>query len=373
AIMATLLFVDSDSQQPLARPELALAAIGAAAALQCVFAWLITFRCRRRLQQRGDVLEYSSLIQFERLRLAHSVFWLIASAAIYGVCGWGRIVRFNWGLEHIPVLEDVLLLTPLLAPWLASLTIFYDVERWVRDRLPDGPPKTWSRREYLGFQLRHNLGIILVPLIALLAAEDVVALAAPGLLDSNWAWAILLPPIGMLLLFFPILLRFLWNAKPLPAGPLRSRLETTARRLGVRVRDVLIWNTGSVVGNAAVVGLLPNLRYVFLSDALILALDDEEVEAVFGHEAGHLALHHVFLRLLTVIAPLGIWSLFALAFPAAVAQASGRFSQWGLDETAQVSLGVVLGLAVYVPTVFTALSRRLEVQADLIGCRAVAA
>src|SRR5581483_9722513 len=85
--------------------------------------------------------------------------------------------------------------------------------------------------------------------------------------------------------------------KPLPAGPLRSRLEGTARRLGFRCNDILVWGTHGGVANAMVAGVVPWLRYVILTDRLMTELTPDEIEAVFGHEMGHAKHHHMLLYL----------------------------------------------------------------------------
>src|SRR5271170_2349553 len=96
--------------------------------------------------------------------------------------------------------------------------------------------------------------------------------------------------LGVLLAVFacmPWVLRLVLGLRPLPAGPLRDRLTAAARRLRLRYSDILLWNTHGGVANAMVVGVLPMPRYVVLSDRLLAGLDDDEIEAVFGHEVGH--------------------------------------------------------------------------------------
>ena len=67
----------------------------------------------------------------------------------------------------------------------------------------------------------------------------------------------------------PLGVRFILNLRPLEAGPMRDRLEATARRLNCRCSDILVWNTRNGVLNALVVGVVPQLRYIVLSDRLL--------------------------------------------------------------------------------------------------------
>ncbi len=86
-----------------------------------------------------------------------------------------------------------------------------------------------------------------------------------------------------------------WPGRPArcPPGPFRRRLERIADRLGFRFTDILVWDTGHLMVNACVTGILPGFRYVLLTDALIESLTPLEVAAVFGHEIGHIAHRHL--------------------------------------------------------------------------------
>lgn len=373
AVLAALTISDLRPSEPATSSVVSVGLTVMALLLQVGFAAGISWVVCRRLQ-RDDVPRGPLLKWFGRLRLMHLLLWLGFSAAVYVLFDWGRVVRYNWGLRQVPVLEDLLLFLPLLLPWLGSVLLFYEVECAVRCQVAartGTKAQLWTQREFLSFQLRHNLGIVLIPLLLLLAVEDSLNWLAPQFMQSDWSWVVFVLPLAGVFLTFPLLLKHLWETHSLPEGPLRERLEATSSRLGLTIRDILIWRTGSVVGNAAVVGFLPNLRYVFLTDALVGVLDDDEIEAVFGHEAGHVLLQHMFLRVLTILAPLGLWSLVKHGFPGLVAAASGHLEGWGLDPSEQAALLMIIGMSVYIPLVFTYLSRQLEVQADLFGCRTV--
>jgi STE24 endopeptidase len=47
------------------------------------------------------------------------------------------------------------------------------------------------------------------------------------------------------------------------------------------------------MGNAAVMGVLPQVRYILLSDLLLQTMTDRQIEAVFAHEAGHVVHRHI--------------------------------------------------------------------------------
>jgi STE24 endopeptidase len=155
---------------------------------------------------------------------------------------------------------------------------------------------------------------------------------------------------------------------PLPEGPLRTRLLDAARRMKFRCNDILVWNTRFTVANAMVTGPLPFLRYVVLSDRLIQDLEPEEVEAVFGHEVGHIKHHHMLFYLGFVLA-----SLVALVaiHNAAIAYCKDNMPVLFGWLQAMDAVPFLLLLAGYVVVVFGFLSRRCERQADIFGSRAV--
>jgi Zn-dependent protease with chaperone function len=148
----------------------------------------------------------------------------------------------------------------------------------------------------------------------------------------------------------------------MPAGPVRGRLEDAARRLRFRYSDLLVWNTRKGMANAMVVGILPWPRYVVFTDRLLHDFTPDEVEAVFGHEIGHVKHFHMlyyFLFLSVSMTVLGVLAHLCLS----------RFlsdSQQHFETLPMV--GLVL---LYIFVVFGFISRRCERQADIYGCRTV--
>src|SRR5262249_14438552 len=149
--------------------------------------------------------------------------------------------------------------------------------------------------------------------------------------------------------------------KSFPEGPLRDRLLATAKRMKFRFTNLLIWNTRGHIANAMVAGPLPFPRYVLLSDRLVADLTPDEVEAVFGHEMGHVKHHHLWLYL--TFLGLSLVLLGALLLPSLNSWLDGR-------QDLQMAPFMVL-ICAYIFVFFGFLSRRCERQADVYGCRAV--
>src|SRR5262249_17869653 len=121
--------------------------------------------------------------------------------------------------------------------------------------------------------------------------------------------------------------------------------------------------------NAAVMGIFPGTRFVLLSDALLAGMSDREIEAVFGHEAGHVRHRHIqhFLLFAFVgwIAVAGIMEI--LARDVYVAGFAGKTPALAVQGVGVVATVVIWGVG------FGWVSRRFERQADLFGARCVTA
>jgi Zn-dependent protease with chaperone function len=164
----------------------------------------------------------------------------------------------------------------------------------------------------------------------------------------------------------PWILRLMLRLRPLPAGPLRDRLLAASRRLDFRCNDIWVWQTGNGIANAMVTGISPWIRYIVVTDRLVTDLSPDEVEAVFGHEVGHIKHRHPLYYLAFLLASMAALIVMMLATGIVSVQESSTEAQ---DVAAQLPL---LGIMVsYVFLVFGFLSRRCERQADIYGCRAV--
>jgi len=169
--------------------------------------------------------------------------------------------------------------------------------------------------------------------------------------------------------------RLAWPARSLPPGPLRRRLERIAERVGFRFTNILVWDTGGMVVNACVTGILPGFRYVLLSDALLDSLTPLEAAAVFGHEIGHVAHRHFVYFAFFFMGSLGVLSLLAeiLSKSGPLLVQLAWLSPWSPSVLSDVIQGVALliALGLYFWVVFGHLSRRFERQADVFGSKVV--
>jgi len=211
--------------------------------------------------------------------------------------------------------------------------------------------------------LRRN-ALALVPVTVLLACIDGLRIAAessvPWLREpARWIQAM---PMFSLAFMVAVMLVIIWflpafaarvlRLRPLPAGPLRDRLEHAAKRIGLRYREMMMWPTGGRMPNAFVVGLSGHTRRIVFTDRLLDELPADELLAVFFHEAGHAKRHHVLLLMLGVLSVLLLFAgsvefLTALGVP-------------------QIAI-IVVELAILWFVLMGFVNRRFEREADLYG------
>jgi len=174
----------------------------------------------------------------------------------------------------------------------------------------------------------------------------------------------ILVPLSAALVFIlaPEILRRVLQTQSLPDSPLRQRLEEMCRRAGLRYRDILLWRTGSTMGNAAVMGVLPQVRYILLSDLLLETMTDQQIEAVFAHEAGHVVHRH--------IAWYGVFVVIVIASQLLFAKLAELFNVQLLFIPVWLRDPIVLAMAVAMFfLLFGMLSRWFERQADVYAAR----
>ena len=371
------------------RPSTALAMVAGTMML----IWTLLRWRSRHVLARLERQDETSLRRGLRLAARSEILgrWLITAAYVgqLTIGGWARLVEVQWQMWRWWLADEAVLLVPFVLMLLAHWNCHYPVNRRVREwimmgQLAEGlaARPVWSRRQYLSFQVRSGLGIVLVPLSVIVGIRDLSEWLARTWLPHTGPWVAELATVagaGLVFLFGPLLLRRVWVTTPLPTGPLREKLETFCRRIKLGYREILLWRTHSAVANAAVMGLLPQVRFVLLSDAVIEQVGDEQIEAIFGHEAGHVKHHHLLY--------LGMLILGGGSFAVLLGKGVCQLLVWAVYRTvgdpdqAQALLGtwddliMCGGLAftmVAAVLVFGWISRRLEHQADIYAARAVA-
>ncbi len=320
---------------------------------------------------------YRNVYRFNRVtrfcRFAIPVWFAVAVFALDWPAAVRRLVPPGMPLT----LEAPLLLAGTLPAVLAMVLLWwaaYPADRALRDLsvldrfdqgLPvRGGPTLW---QYLLVNIRMQLLFMMMPVLAILALRDVAALvfhlAGIGVsqsLEIVVALACALP----VLLLAPILLVCVLSTERLPDSPLRRRLEELCRQQSLRVKNVLLWKTHSSVGNAAVMGLVPGVRYLLVTDLLLEEMPEDQVVAVFAHEIGHIKHRHLLW-----MAACGLGLMFAAAGPAdTLMRWLSQYVTIPHPYDDLVSLGVA---AAAMLVLFGFAVRRFERQADVFAARSL--
>ncbi|NLF32112.1 MAG: M48 family metalloprotease [Planctomycetes bacterium] len=352
-------------------PPLAAATLLYLGVTALLTAWITRIGVRRLLRAEGA---FTATVHRHHRRLLIVQVWLVAGVA--GLLAIGLTDRFVASpyLQAVPLLAEGVLLGVFLAALVIHWAISYRFDRMVRwqveqDLMLAGMPvrSGWSLGEYLGFNLRHHFLFVAVPVGLIMLAHDVVDRAAAALPSGPSAVAAVLvvkaASVAMVFFFSPALLIRVWRTRPLPDGPLRRRLERLCRRIGLRYRQIRIWDTGGVLVNAGVMGLHRAVRYILISDALLEQMDDRQVVAVFGHEAGHVKQHHMSYFLLFIVAVMMV-NLAVVSAGGIAAEALGAApGAVIIVENAGMALLAILSIGVG----FGWLSRQFERQSDVYG------
>ena len=190
------------------------------------------------------------------------------------------------------------------------------------------PPGTWAAD--------HAKAAAIAVVIAIIAAQ-VVFFTLRQWPDYWWmaSAVILMAGIGLMAKLAPVLLLPLfYSFTPLGRDSLRTRLVSLSSKAGVPVLGVYEWGLGEKTrrANAALVGTGATRR-ILISDTLLAAYSDDEIEVILAHEIAH----HVHRDILKGLA------LEFLLMVAAFGAAAAALERWGV-AVGQRALHDVAGL-----------------------------
>lgn len=259
-------------------------------------------------------------------------------------------------------LRQTLALLPLLIGLICIRLAFYQV-----NKLQPG-----HYREILSLQFKFLL-FPLLPMFLYLVMMDAIHWlpysAKVFIVEHPYILiGLILPVIISAYIFAPLLMQFLWKTEPLAVDSvLKERLDRLTRQSGIKYREVVVWQTGSLlIANAAVAGTLPWNRRIFLTDALLEYFTDEEIETVVAHELGHIRYRHIPTYMLFSLFYLLNYPFFYVLVEEPLLTYLGE-SQSLLSMVS--TLCSLAFLIIYFIVIFRYLSRRCEHQADLYAVR----
>lgn len=297
--------------------------------------------------------------------------WLIvaAHALVILVFGWMETLRDAMG--DLLLVEEFIAILPPLVGIALTWWVDYPIEKRLRDamllgRLDRGlavheTPKRWP---FVWMQMRLQILPLLAPLLLIAAIGEIIRYEATGIENQDvrfWVseGATMAAAAGVFIIA-PFLARILLSVRRLEDGPLRETLLNVCRAHRVKVRDVLVWNTGGVMINAAVMGLFGRLRYVLMTDALLESMERPQLLAVMAHEVGHARKHHMPWMVATMLAAL-IVTTFVVAAPILFLE---YYSMPDLSRSTWLQTPMTIAALVMAFVIFGWVSRRFERQAD---------
>ncbi len=328
-----------------------LRAVAATAGM--VIAWGLLCHIGARLcarQVRTEAMD--PLFGAELLEKQLAAFrWLGLGVVVLCLGGFG-LAR---GLDSIPHVADSIFLQSLvlLSPGLLITALTWSAEHRYGVLLgyTDAGPVNHLRSLWKSF--RGEVAWLVVPVLLLLGLSDAISLLPVEREVAGWITAcmvLLLVPLGL-----PWMIRHLFKT---------SRLDESAEQwiaelidaAGLGRTKTARWDTERRTFNAMVVGFVPPLRTLLVSDRLLDELPRSQVAMVVLHEAAHLKRRHVPIRMLAI---LPAWGAGAL-----VSRYAGE-NDWAMIGGSAV--GIVLTMLI-----LRVVAYRTEYDADVEACRIAA-
>lgn len=296
-----------------------------------------------------------------------SVLWLWPALD----SGWGALAARL--VFHAPGLGEVVTIAPVLVTAVLTWWSFAPIDRRLREavlfrQIADGAPvfRPPTTGQYIVTNIRHQILLMLVPITLMhvwSGVSDAIALARPE--SGGWLYA-----VGAIFIIaaMPWVLRVIWVTTPLGPGPLRTMLLDICRRNRVRLTELLVWRTHGTTVNAMVTGFVAPARFMLMSDALLEGLSTREIEAVAGHEVGHIRRRHlVWLAVFTTVIAAGAIGLLTPLVSAMVLP--GDALELGVDvgpehSSSAIEWIIIAGVTLAAVMGFGTASRTFELQAD---------
>lgn len=236
--------------------------------------------------------------------------------------------------------------------------------------------RKYSSVAFVAANIKANLPIVLPWLIISLCYDIVALLPLPKLQEliaSEWGDVLFFGTfLVFIVIFFPPLVRRLWGCRKLPDGYLQEQLSVFCARHGFKA-EFFLWPLfeGRVL-TAGVMGIMPGLRYILITPALIETMSMAELEAVMAHEIGHVKKYHLLLYVMLigcfsvlagVLAEPCIYYLLSLDLVTNFVVAHNLSAETVLTTVG--ALPLLLFLLIYFRFVFGYFIRNFERQADL--------
>ncbi len=316
------------------------------------------FVFKGRIRQRSIALSQQNSI-LSRISACHAAIWLTASLAIVWAVQWQNVVRGNWKLDGWPLLDEFVIMLPIVLSLVASWAIFYEIQKSLRgDR-----KSSWrDRLKYVSLRFRIYVVIVVVPIAGMILLRDLWQ--SIDSLTSQQGILLTVATLVGLLAVFPLVMLWVWRNRQFENPAVKKRLLSICQQHKMRVSNIRVWETGNEIINALVAGVFPYFRVVLLSDGLLRSFPRHEIEAIIRHEAGHIRMGHLPTRITFVLLPIFAMGCAQFVFGSTRVEPLSLVATINSGTVGIDLLGIV-SYVVYVLVVIAWLSRNMEYEADL--------
>ena len=212
-----------------------------------------------------------------------------------------RIMEFVSGLTSDIFAGAVLFVIIIIAPPLLSIMLTILVALRIDIDVKKAEVKTGEAVT----NIMKFFALIIFPIIAW---AGLILHLPENILSETWA-VIAIFAIFVLFIFAisPYLVFWLEKLKPVDER-LKKELIDFCESLGVKIRDIKVTGKkGYKIANAGVSGILPNYRYIFLTEYLLENFSTDEIKAVIAHEIGHIKGRHLIINAILKVGWLVFW------------------------------------------------------------------
>jgi Zn-dependent protease with chaperone function len=177
----------------------------------------------------------------------------------------------------------------------------------------------------------------------------------------------------VLVVIMPPFIQYWWDCKPLENSERVNELKKFLNEIRFRYAGLLRWPLfeGRMM-TAAILGIIPRLRYILITDSLMDALSLDELKAVLAHEAGHAKYRHMVFYIIFLLGYMflsfGLFDIFSyiLASSPWFINALGKSRPYATNAFYMVlSIPILLSMFIYFRFILGFFMRNFERQADL--------